>query len=48
MCIRDRYYKTAYKKLNDDFKKGVDDIIARMNSSLGEQQKAANKARAEK
>jgi len=45
---RAKYYKTAYKKLNDYFKKGVNDIIARMNSSLGEQQKAANKARAEK
>ncbi|MDE6113622.1 hypothetical protein E4T81_04550 [Barnesiella sp. WM24] len=43
---REAYFHKGYKKLIDDFKKGVDQIVGLMNEALPAEQKERNKAAA--
>lgn len=43
---RDKYFRKAYDKLIEDFNKGIEDIVAKMNEALPAAQKEANVAAA--
>ena len=45
---RKAYFHIGYKKLLDDFKAGIDEIVKQMNDALPAEQKERNKAAASK